>query len=107
MEDNNLLDQIELKTEKVKMGIVDFKNNKFVHFFDLSTTNDPNLIIIVIIWRLKYDTMRFSVFCSKFFPNISIPDVTLINMNSIEEINTRTPVSVNENVKKKKFLVKK
>lgn len=69
---------------KKMTGVVDFATDRFVHFFNFDVVeDDANIIMAAIVWRAKYSHMRFSVFCSTYFPSINIPRVNLINRRGI------------------------
>lgn len=88
-EENYILDWVEMSNGKKMTGVVDFATDKFVHFFNFDIIeNDPDLVLVAVIWRARYSHMRFSVFCSTMFPNIQIPRVNLINRRGIETMSS-------------------
>jgi len=67
-ETNDLLDVIHVGNRTYK-GIVDYATTKHYVFYDLTNNDDPNVSMIVIIWRSYFNHMRFSVFKSIHFPS--------------------------------------
>lgn len=101
-----LLDEIHLTNDSVIHGIIDYRHKKFTHFFDVGKEDDPNITLLVLIWRVGYSDMRFSVFCNMYYPSFDLPPVKLIHHSNIKEANIETKIK-EETVKKKKFSVKK
>ena len=87
------LDEIGLFTTIVTesteyTGIIDFETNKQIIFFDFTKNSDPSLTTIVIIWRLYYDRMRFSIFMSTIFPSFIVDQPICLNKKSIKNRQT-------------------
>lgn len=83
-----IFDTIKTSQKEYK-GIIDYANKKHVLFYDMSNNVDPNVVLIVISWRLTYKQMRFSVFKDIFFPGTTL-DAILIPKKAI--VNNISPV---------------
>ena len=104
--DNSILDYIILNNGNQLNGILDYANDRFIHFYDFSGVEDPNIILASIIWRDNEINIRFSIFCSMYFRQLSIPRVKLINRIAVEY----SSVDIEKNTfkpEKTKFSVKK
>ena len=88
-EKNYIMDWVRMSNGKTLTGVVDFATDRFVHFFNFDLVDDdPNLVLAAIVWRAKYSHLRFSVFCSMYFPDLQIPQVNLINKRGIEDLSS-------------------
>lgn len=109
MKSRPILDTVVFDDRMIKdmKGIVDFSNSNFIHFFDFSNDDQIDLIVLAIKWRLYYPDLRFSVFCSIYYPKVQIPQVILINKkHATVESGTKIHRQTGK-VKKKRFLIKK
>lgn len=79
---SNLLDEIKIDNN-LKEGIIDFVNTKYVSFYDLTNNTDPYVVKVVMLWRVFYQNMRFSIFKSIYFPTLNVPSPVMINKKSI------------------------
>lgn len=85
----NIFDKVITESGTEYVGIIDYSNKKNVIFYDLSNHNDPDIVLIVISWRLTYSNMRFSVFVDIFYPNtkidaVLIPKKHITNMSNVK-----------------------
>lgn len=80
----NLLDTIRTK-QKTRHGIIDYTSKKQVIFYDLTHDNNPQLRLLIAIWRSDDDTeyTRFSVYARMEYPSIKLPEPIVIPSNSI------------------------
>lgn len=101
--DNATLDLIELSNGDVHRGIVDYSNQKFVHFYNFSDeVVSPDLVLIAIAWKLRHQHLRFSVYCSIHFPMVELPRINIINRKGIEKLsNEGVPVAPLHKVKRR------
>ena len=81
---NPLLDRIQTNHATL-IGVKDFEDEKFVHFFDLRNElpNHPDLLSIVALYRLTASKMRFSVFCATYFSQIELPKIKVVPKRSL------------------------
>lgn len=87
--DQYTLDWIEMSNGDIHRGIVDFSNQKFVHFYNFETDDiSPDIIIVAIIWRLKYRETRFSVFCAVNYPHLRLPRINIVNKKGINYLSS-------------------
>jgi hypothetical protein len=77
----NLLDTITT-TDGVYHGVIDYSNKKHVTFYDLSNNNCPDIILLVMSWRMSTQNLRFSIFKAMYYPETDI-GVILIPRRSI------------------------
>ena len=77
-----MLDRIETK-EKVRTGIIDYVNKKQVFFYDLTHNNDEGIRILITMWYLYGCEMRFSIFAGSHAPEVKLPPLSVVAMNSI------------------------
>jgi hypothetical protein len=82
-EGEHVLDTIETEN-KVFTCIVDYVTKRQVMIYDLTNENDPLFRLIAIKWKLYHYDMRFSIFKSKFFPTVKLPNVIVVNKGSIK-----------------------
>ena len=101
-----VLDWIKLSNGQTLSGIVDYSNDRFVHFYDFNGITDPNVIVVAIIWRQQEQDLRFSVYCSMYFPKLKIPKVKLLNRIAINDSSIDLD-SVYYNPEKQRFSIKK
>lgn len=88
-EKNYIMDWVKMSNGKTLVGVVDFATDRFIHFFNFDLVDDdPNLVMAAIVWKAKYSNLRFSVFCSMYFPKLEIPQVNLINKRGIEDMSS-------------------
>lgn len=90
--DNATLDWIEMTNGDVFRGVLDYSNNKFIHFYNFDDKNvTPDLVIVAIIWRLNNPSTRFSVYCALNFPKIELPKINIINKKGITVTSSVSP----------------
>lgn len=102
-----ILDSISINGRRDKnpiRGIIDFKNKKFIHFFDFTNDFDEDLMILAVIWRITRPDLRFSVFCSIYFPKKALPKVKVISRYHVEVVPKESPS--HKKIKKTRFAVK-
>lgn len=87
----NLLDTIKTK-QKERYGVVDYTTKKYVIFYDLTHFHEPSIRMLILLWRINSDNMRFSVYCKTFFPDIEIPEPVVIPHLGIENKDDITTV---------------
>lgn len=80
----SLLDTIETK-QKTRQGIIDYANKKQVIFYDLTHNNDPQLRLLVTLWRSDDETeyTRFSIYARMEYPAIRLPEPMVVPMSAI------------------------
>lgn len=84
---HSILDWIKMSNGDTLVGVVDFSNEKFIHFYNFDLIeDDPSCIIAAIVWKAKYHTMRFSVFCALHYPQLKIPRVNLVNRRGVKDM---------------------
>jgi len=81
-EPNDLLDVIHVGNKTYK-GIVDYATTKHYVFYDFTNNNDPNITMIVIIWRTYFNHIRFSVFKSIHFPDAEVGNSFLLRKKEV------------------------
>ncbi len=82
--DHYVLDWVKMSNGVTFTGVFDYQSDRFIHFFNFDIIeDDPTLILAAIIWKAKYNDIRFSVFCSTYFPRIKLPQVNLINKRGV------------------------
>lgn len=89
MEDNytnsiSILDTIKTTTGTV-VGIVDFTAAKHIIFYDLTQERCPHTIAMILVWRLYFPEIRFSVFLVQYGGKQYIGAPILISRKGIEE----------------------
>lgn len=87
MRSQDVLDRVTLKNGLTLVGIVDYVNKKHIHFFDFTNTDNPNLVLIAMVWRTSKSNLRFSVYSTINHPNIKIPNIKLIHRKDIKDSN--------------------
>lgn len=91
---NSTLDWIDLSTGERLVGVLDYMNNRFIHFYNFNHNSDPNLILAAIAWRTgHHHTMRFSVFCAIYCRGITLPAVNLVNRKTIAKMIDHSNIS--------------
>lgn len=90
-----LLDEVKIK-DRVLTGIVDYVTPKYVTFYDVTMNDDPDIIKMILIWRLYYTAMRFSVFKELYFQNIRMSPPNLINRKKIVAWENNKTIEVNK-----------
>ena len=78
-----LLDRIQLDDGRNFIGVVDFINQKHVYFFDFTNNNNIDYVTLVILWKGYNPNMRFSVWCSMYYPMVQLPKVLLLPQKNI------------------------
>jgi len=101
-----ILDWVKLNNGDELTGILDYANDRFIHFYDFKGISDPNVVLAAIVWRQKDTEMRFSVYCSMYFPKLVIPRVKLLNRIAIDSCSIDIE-TVAYNPKREKFSIKK
>lgn len=82
MQHIKLLDEIQLK-DRVLTGVVDYVTTKNIIFYDITMNDDPEVIKLLLMWRMFYTHMRFSVFKELFFAHVSMRKPNLVNRKKI------------------------
>lgn len=80
----NLLDIIETEN-KTYIGVIDYVSAKHVTIFDMSQNDDPELSLIVIIYKMYFSTMRFSVYKAKYFAHYVMNTPITVNKKNIKK----------------------
>lgn len=106
MNDTQLLDEIQVK-DKTLTGIVDYVTPMYVTFYDISMDTDPTIIKIILIWRLYYSHMRFSVFKELYFQRMEFPAPNLINRKKVTSWGAKGAVKVSKPNRTSKRITKK
>lgn len=97
---NNLLDEIVTK-EKTYHGVIDYTNKKHIILFDTTKNDTPEIVLLILSWKLTNPDMRFSVYKDIFFPDIKIPIIMMPTKNIL------SPLPVPEEVSIKKRSIRK
>ena len=100
MNSQKLLDRIELYDGTIIVGIVDFVNRKHIHLYDFTSSNDPNLVLLAMLWRTEKPEIRFSIYASIYAPDINIPQIKLIHKNNIKSSNRKLVTDELEHIEK-------
>lgn len=88
MNSQKLLDRLELYDGSIIIGIVDYVNKKHVHLFDFTGINDPNIVLLAMLWKTDTTTnLRFSLYVTKNWPQLKVPQIKLIHRNNIKTSN--------------------
>lgn len=74
---DSVFDHITLKNNKELTGIIDHRQTKQIYFFNLENTSD-DYKILAIDWKANHPNLRFSIYITKFWPDIDLPKITLI-----------------------------
>lgn len=82
MHNYQLLDEIRVG-DKTMTGIVDYVTTKYVIFYDFSMNADPLIIKVLLMWRMYFSHIRFSVFKELYFMSLNIGHPVMINKKSI------------------------
>ena len=82
MKETPVLDVITTSEREYK-GIIDYSTTKHYTFFDLSNNDNPNLSMMIIIWRMYYSHIRFSVYRTLYFGHYQIDEPILIPKKSV------------------------
>lgn len=88
MEYNNIgspfsvLDTVET-THKTYVGVVDFISAKHIIFYDLSQGRCPQTIALILVWKLYFPDVRFSVFLVQYGGKQYINQPILISRKGI------------------------
>ena len=102
MNSQKLLDRIELYDGTIIVGIVDYVNKKHVHLFDFTGIDDPNIVLLAMLWRTdEENSLRFSLYVTKKYPTIQIPRIKLIHRNNIKTCNREIKTSEAEEHEKR------
>lgn len=80
----SLLDTIETK-QKTRQGVIDYANKKQVIFYDMTHNNDPQIRLLVALWRSDNETeyTRFSIYARMEYPSIRLPEPVVVPSNAI------------------------
>lgn len=98
-----ILDRIKIESCEF-IGVVDYISNKYVTFFDVTGNNDPNITRLLIIYKMYYSHMRFSIFKAMYFPQFEMDAPKMINRKSV--IESTHPLEVEQKPIKKKAVLK-
>jgi hypothetical protein len=101
-----LLDCIILNDGKELFGIIDYITAKHIYFFDFSHHERSNYLLIAAVWRgasQKRDEIRFSVYSMLEFPQIPLPQATLIPKANVMSCNM--PLYPTKKTKQKKIKI--
>lgn len=109
MSEKPILDAVIIQDNKKTelKGVIDFVSPTFIHFFDISSDDNGDLMMLIVKWRLSdHSHLRFSVFCAMFYPEFSLPKVLLINIKHAE-LHPSGAINIQKKkVNRKKFLIK-
>jgi hypothetical protein len=83
----NVMDVVVVE-ERELVGVVDFSTPKHIIFYDLTTNENPEVRLVVIIWKLYFSHKRFSIFKSQFFPQVDIGTPILLNKKHTKGIDS-------------------
>lgn len=90
--DEYIMDWVIMANGTRLTGVLDFVSDRFIHFFNFDLIeDDPTLVLAAVVWKAKYSHIRFSVFCSTYYPSLKIPRVNLINRRGISEMSCTAP----------------
>lgn len=78
---------------KTYVGIIDYATTKHVMFYDFSQNNNPDIIMMLIVWKSYFSSLRFSVFKSLYFDHFDIGSPIMINKKTIKSNTGHIPVS--------------
>jgi hypothetical protein len=109
MSEKSILDTIVINSpEKIEVkGIIDFVSPNFIHFFDMSSDETGDLMMLIVKWRVSdHSHLRFSVFCAMFYPHSYIPNIILLNVKQIDLYPSDVPNIQQEKIRRKKFLLR-
>lgn len=81
----NLLDTIQFKFKEL-IGVADYSSKKFITFYDLTNCDDPVYRLLVIIWRMYGDGIRFSTYCKENFGEVVLPEPLMIPVKGVENV---------------------
>lgn len=105
---NPLFDRIILESGEELYGIMDYVSKKHVYFFDFSQTSNPDLTLVVMLWRCLNDAnKRFSVYATVNFPQIELPQANLIHRNHISDSTCSLDVTPKEKQQKRSIKYRK
>ncbi len=82
MQHFKLLDEIHLK-DRTLTGVVDYVTTKNIIFYDISMNDNPEVIKMLLLWRMFYTHIRFSVFKELYFHKTIMSSPNLINRKKI------------------------
>ncbi len=82
MSNEHVFDTIET-SDRVYTCVVDYVSKRQVMIYDLTSYNDPIIRLMVINWKLHGYHMRFSVYRSKFYPDVEIPEMKILHRKTI------------------------
>lgn len=82
---DTLFDVVKTNDNRTYIGVVDYVSPRHVTIFDLTNNKDPVLSMAVILYKLYYPTMRFSVFKAQYFAHYPINAPLMVNKRNIKE----------------------
>lgn len=85
MDSTFLMDTVETE-KRTYRGIFDHQTARHVFFIDTTMVDDPDLVKAVVIWRLFFPHLRFSVYRDKFLGGKYFGDVKCIPRRQIKSI---------------------
>lgn len=103
----NLFNNITLNDGREIIGVIDYITKTHVYFFDTSTplSNKSDFITLCTLWKSNTENIRFSVFCTIYYPKIILPKVTIISIRNIK--NCDIPLIITPKIKQKKAKIQK
>jgi hypothetical protein len=86
-----LLNKLKLKDGRELIGIIDYTTTKHAYFFDFTNEQNIDYLLLSIMWKGNHDNMRFSVFCTVYYPEVELPSALLVPQNLIKTLQGRLP----------------
>lgn len=80
---DNLLDVIETENYTY-IGVIDYVSTKHVTVFDMSQNDDPELSLAVILYKMYFSHMRFSVYKALYFAHYPMNPPVMVNKKNIK-----------------------
>jgi len=84
---SQLFDIIETKDNNSYLGVIDYETTKHFVMFDVQQNQNSGIRMIIIIWKLYFTHIRFSIFRDIYFPQYKFGNPILINKKSITYMN--------------------
>jgi hypothetical protein len=73
-----------IKTEdKTYIGVVDYVTTKYISMYDVSLFEDPDYRHLMILYKMYYSNMRFSIFIATTASHFDFGDPVMINKRKI------------------------
>lgn len=96
-----LLDKITLKDGRTLTGIMDFVSTKQIYILDFTNNEEVDYLLLAMLWKGNKPEMRFSVYCSIYYPSLKLPKAILIPKNNISETSRQIDTTKISKVKKR------